>query len=115
MRATNEVTVGERLSSEDCPLYEDEKLYALGAGLGTMLDPNPLLDAQGSIPPMMAKSRLIKGWARRSLDEVAWNVRLRISAGCLPFLRSLYAARIPPHRPGMRAKTPQVLHLHRGA
>ncbi len=43
--------------------------------------------------------------ARLSLDEVAWNVRLRISAGCLPFLRSLYAARIPTHRPGMRAKT----------
>lgn len=62
MRATNEVSVGERLSSEDCPLYEDEKLYALGAGLDTMLDPNPLLDAQGSIPPMMAKNRLIIGW-----------------------------------------------------
>ena len=43
--------------------------------------------------------------ARRSLDEVAWNVRLRISAGCLPFLRSLSAARVPTHRPGMRAKT----------
>lgn len=62
MRATNEVTVGERLSNAHCPLYEDEKLYALGAGLDTMLDPNPLLDAQGSIPPMRAKKRLIKGW-----------------------------------------------------
>ena len=61
MRTTNEVSVGERLSIGDCPLYEDEKLYALGAGLVNMLDPNPLLDAQGSIPPMRVKIRLIFG------------------------------------------------------
>lgn len=61
MSATNEVSVGERLSIGDCPLYEDEEPYALGAGLDTMLDPNPLLDAKGSVPPMRAKNRLITG------------------------------------------------------
>lgn len=62
MRATTQLPCGVRLAAKDCPLYEDEKLYALGAGLDSMLDPNPLLDAKGSIPPMSAKNRLINGW-----------------------------------------------------